>query len=243
MSKWDKISLFKFQQINAINDNKGMSDIDKTLFSTCVIFDMTEYQLDNTGMKKAAKLIKKTELIFTTPLKPGAQKRIGKYIVNYDPSSLTFGQYIELSFFFQSYILSAHYALASITRKPFSKYNTEGHRRRADYFLHQPIEKVMGALSVFIENFKAFNNEYKGLFGLDKEVNGEDAQSDKFNKWYGWIYSADQVAEYERIKLEEAFALPIRQALNDLSYLKAKGQYEAEQQKKLSAKLKNNNNE
>jgi len=40
------------------------------------------------------------------------------------------------------------------------------------------------------------------------------------------------VAEHERITLEEAFDLNVRQALNDLSYLKAKRQYDEQQLKK-----------
>jgi capsule polysaccharide export protein KpsE/RkpR len=46
-------------------------------------------------------------------------------------------------------------------------------------------------------------------------------RSNKFNKRYGWIYAASQVAEYERITLDQAFALPIRQAFNDLAVFKS----------------------
>jgi len=40
------------------------------------------------------------------------------------------------------------------------------------------------------------------------------------------------VAEHERITLEQAFDLNVRQALNDLSYLKAKRNYDEQQLKK-----------
>lgn len=49
---------------------------------------------------------------------------------------------------------------------------------------------------------------------------------------FGWIYNAEQIADYERIKLEEVFDLPVMQFLNGLSYLKARGQH----QKKLNAR-------
>ena len=77
-----------------------------------------------------------------------------------------------------------------------------------------------------------FNKLYSNLFGLDPNTHNGDAQADGFNKRYGWIYSASQVAEYERITLDEAYGLPVCQAFNDLAYLKAKSSYEAEQIKR-----------
>jgi hypothetical protein len=92
--------------------------------------------------------------------------------------------------------------------------------------------ETIGAIKAFMTNLNRFNAEYKNLFGLDTQVNGEGASSAFFNKRYGWTYSVSQIADYERITLEEAFSLPVRQGLNDLNYLKEKGKYEAEQSKK-----------
>jgi hypothetical protein len=41
------------------------------------------------------------------------------------------------------------------------------------------------------------------------------------------------VAEFERIKLDDAWELPVLQFLNDLSYLKVKRKLDADQQAKL----------
>lgn len=234
MSKWNKISLFKFQQIDQINATDGMAEIDKLLFSTCIVFDMTEYQLDQVGVNKATRLINKVSSIFSCKLNARPRKRIGKYFINYDISKITFGQFVELAYFLSSKspIQNAHYILASVSRIPFFKYNSGNHRQRADYFLARSIPKVAGSMAEIVEQFTAFTNEYKSLFGLDEEINDGDAQSNSFNKRYGWIYAASQVAEYERITLDQAFTLPVRQAFNDLAYLKAKGKYEAEQFKK-----------
>ena len=49
---------------------------------------------------------------------------------------------------------------------------------------------------------------------------------------FGWLYNAEQVAEYERIKLNDVFEMPVIQFLNGLSYLKSKGQH----QKRLNAR-------
>lgn len=226
MMNWNNITLFKFQQIDEINARE-VSDLDKILFTTCVVFNLTEYQLDNKPLKEANKLIEKVKNIFENEINAKPKKKIGKFKMDYDPSKLTFGQYIELSFFLQARpIQNAHYILSSLASKDADK-----HRQRADYFLTIGVSKIVGSISFFIEKFKKFNEEYKSLFGLDNESGGKEAQSDQFNKRYGWIYAASQVAEYERITLDATFALPIRRAFNDLAFLKAKVKYDAEQLK------------
>ena len=226
MSKWNKISLFVFQQIDKINA-RTIPELDKTLFSICAVFKLTEYQLDNAGIKKANKLGLKLADIFKEPFTPKKYKRIGRYFINYDISKMTLGQYVELSYFLSNQLQNAHYIMASVSNNWLRKNNSDEHRDKADYFLHQPINKVIGSLSGIMESFNTFNNEYKDLFGLEKSESGPD-EDDKFNKRWGWIYSATQVAEYEKINLEQAMRLPVRQAFNGLSFLKAKGKYESE---------------
>jgi hypothetical protein len=53
---------------------------------------------------------------------------------------------------------------------------------------------------------------------------------------YGWIYQATIIAEHERINLADVFELPTIQALNDLSYIKAKNSFDREQMKKIYGK-------
>lgn len=229
---WSSISLGKYQQMEVINE-QSMSDIDKVLFSTCIVFDKTEYELDNSNPKVVAKMISKLTKIFETPFNEKAFTKIGKYLINYDISKITFGQYIELAFFLSNKpIQNAHYILATLSNRWLRKHTANDHRRKANYFLEQPVEKAIGALKKVMENFEALNNEYKWLFGLDKEVSGDSAEEKEFNKRYGWIYAATQVKEHEGITLDEAFALPIRQAFNALGYLKAKGKYDMEQFRK-----------
>jgi hypothetical protein len=50
---------------------------------------------------------------------------------------------------------------------------------------------------------------------------------------YGWYFNAKQVADFENITVSQAFELNVIQYLNILSYLKAKSEYDAEQQKKM----------
>lgn len=228
---WNNITLAKFQQIEEIN-SRNIPDIDKVLFSTCIVFDMTEYELDNADPKKVIKMTGRIQKIFETPFNTRHHTKIGKYFINYDVSKMTFGQYVELTFFLsKTPIQNAHYIMATISNQWRKKNSASDHRKKAGYFLEQPIEKIIGAITLIIEAYGEFNKEYKSLFGVDKEVSG-DVQEDVFNKRYGWIYSATQVADHEKLTLDETFALPIRMALNALGYLKAKAKYEAEQLRK-----------
>lgn len=230
---WNNISLYKFQKIEAVNQKKEMSDIDKTLFSTCIVFDMTEYQLDNLPINKVNRLAAEMTKIFAIELKPKPQKRIGKYFLSYDISSMRFGQYKELSFYLSNnYIQNAHKIMASISSAWRKKNTSDYHTERASFFLAKSIVKIIGCLSLVVEKFAAFNKEYNWLFGLDKDTHDEQAQNDFFNKRYGWFYASEQVAAYRRIELEAVDNMNIREVFNDLAYLKAKTKYEAELFKK-----------
>lgn len=227
---WSKITLSKFRQLDEIT-NSDHSEMDKVLFSACIVFDKTEYEIDNAEPKDVLKLTTKMESLFEMPFNPKPLSRSGKYFINYDVSRITFGQYIELAFFLSNKVQNAHYILATMSNQWLRKNKTRDHRKKADCFLNRPVLEVIGSVKRIADNFSAFNKEYSSLFGVDKAVTG-DVQEEEFNKRYGWIYSASQVAEYQRITLDEAFALPVRQALNDLAYLKAKAKYETEQLKK-----------
>lgn len=227
---WKNISLAKFLQLDDIASS-SYSEMDKVLFSACIVFDKTEYELDNTDPRRVLKLTEKIHTLFETPFNQKAVVKLGRYFLTYDISKITFGQYIELAFFLSNKVEHAHYILATMSKTWLRQSKTADHRRKANYFLERPVLEVLGSVEQISKNFIEFNKEYSKLFGVDKEVTG-DVGDKEFNKRYGWIYSASQVAEYERITMDEAFALPIRQALNDLVYLKAKARYESEQIKK-----------
>lgn len=226
-TNWNKISLFKFQQIEEINSRK-IDDLDKILFTVCVVYDMTEYELDNYNPVKAAKLCKSVAGIFSSPFESKPSKQIGKYEINYDPHTMRFGQYMELSFYMTNTTVNAHKIMASISNYKGVNDSSE-HAIKSEYFLQQPIEKIIGSLKLITEIFSSFNKSYSWLFGLDTDVHEAEAIVDPFNKKYGWVYSAEQVAAYERITINEVSNLQTTHVFNDLAYLKAKSKYEIEQ--------------
>ena len=92
-----------------------------------------------------------------------------------------------------------------------------------------------------MSSIQRIDNEFKGLFerGVDEERDGQigsRGNDNGFMQRYGWIYQATIIAEHERINLANAFELPTIQALNDLSYIKAKNSFDAEQMKKIYGK-------
>ena len=86
------------------------------------------------------------------------------------------------------------------------------------------------------------DKEFEGLFGSGDEREENDEVSSRgsvssFMRFYGWIYQTSLVAEFERIKMEEAYELPTIQFLNDLAYLKAKSEHERLEMKRWQNQL------
>lgn len=235
---WKNISLFKYQQIEQINSNKNYDDLEKVLLTAVVLFNLTEQYIIDMGAAFAARLIRRVNKIFAIPFKSDLSQRIGKYNIGYNVPDFTFGQYVELAFFFQRPGQHAHYILASCARRRFRRYESESHKARAEYFLFAPCQKAIGAVEVIRINLEAFNAGFSHLFGLDEEVHTRKAQSDKFNNRYGWTYSASAIAEYCRIPLNDVYAMPAKEALNHLAYLKEKAQYEIRERDRLIKQYK-----
>ena len=78
----------------------------------------------------------------------------------------------------------------------------------------------------FLSIIRGIDKRFGGLFDKGGEENDDTRQSsggsNSFAENYGWIYSAEQVAEFERISLDAAYDLYILQFLSDLVYIKEK---------------------
>jgi hypothetical protein len=78
----------------------------------------------------------------------------------------------------------------------------------------------------FLSIIRGIDKRFGALFdkGTDEsDDNGQDSGgSNSFAANYGWIYSTEQVAELERITLDQAYDMNILQYLSDLVYIKEK---------------------
>lgn len=86
------------------------------------------------------------------------------------------------------------------------------------------------------------DKDFKGLFGESDDEPGDEpadgrGNASSFMQHYGWIYQAELVADFERISLEEAYEIKTINFLNDLVYLKAKAEHEAQLFKKAYGKV------
>ena len=93
----------------------------------------------------------------------------------------------------------------------------------------------------FLSSLRRLDNEFRGLFqGADDKV-GDESEGGRddnsgFMRQYGWIYQASLIADFEKIRLEEVYQLPTINALNDLSYLKSKNNYDSLEMKRMYGK-------
>jgi hypothetical protein len=216
--KHNILTLEKFQQVDAINADKTINPDDKVFFSICAIYGYAPEELNKENPFRVIKMMTKLETVFR--FSPVIKNRIGRFRVNYDMSRITFGQYIDLAYFFQfDMVDKSNYILATVTR---TIYKTS-HPERANYFLSTQVNKVLGAVKKIREGFIQLNKEFGALF--DGELEEIDPFKKQFNKRYGWVFSAEMVARTEGISLDETYKLPVKKALSTLVYLKNKNKY------------------
>ena len=152
--RWEKITLRQFQYIERVNADPQYDAMDRTMHTACILFGHTETTFGNVGLKKAQRLIKKTNQCFKRPCPEKPYNRIGRYCIDYDVDRLRFGQYVELTHFLQGNIIdNASMILASVAHLPLLKNKSEHHQRVSGYFLDQPITKVVGSVKYVIEMF------------------------------------------------------------------------------------------
>ena len=85
-------------------------------------------------------------------------------------------------------------------------------------------------LCFFLQIIHSLNEKFPSLFENDADEQGDEQRTgrgaaERFAASFGWNSCSEQVAEYERIKLDDVWALPVIQFLNDLVYLKEKKKY------------------
>jgi hypothetical protein len=223
--KWKNISVAKYQSINEINQS-DLDDIDKMLFTITELLNSTEDKIDKISSFTFLRLQKQLEKRLKYIEKQlDFEEYIKGFTFTKNANEITLGQYIEIQHFLKGdYINNLHLIGASI-----SKCKKLNHVERANKILELPVLNIIWNIYHFLESFKDFNLNYKGLFGIE-DIEDEEylPVSNGFNAKYGWIYSAKKIADFENITLEQSFDLPITQAFNDLSYLKEYQNYENE---------------
>ena len=247
---WDDISLWQWQQLQMLDSKKSNIEEHLVIIETIsILTNKTKAEILDLSKRDITKIIDSIQFLYlkNPNIKAVNYLRIGKqkYKFNYDAKIAEAGRYIETKYFLSDFQNNIHKIAASmITPMRFTwkgwvedKFNSAKHEEYANDLLSAPFTKVFGSVVRWVTNVKDLDSKFKGLFKKE-DIEDEDSRPGKssFMKNFGWIYQASLISEYERIKLEDVFRLPSIQFLNDLSYLSAKSNYEAEQRKKVNGK-------
>lgn len=83
-----------------------------------------------------------------------------------------------------------------------------------------------------MQTLSEFNRGYPTLYPerIDDEDDGGriTRHPHAFEKHFGWYYSATQIANENNISIDDAWEMPVAEALYVLTYLKVKRDYERE---------------
>lgn len=219
------MTLKDYQRLAAFY-NEADDEVTQVALLVCDIFGYTYDQVDNMPAKTFIHYSQKVTAAFSGIMIKPFWCRL-KFQT--DATKITLGQFIEVQYFLQQgEIDSLHLVGASIFKGKGS------HPEKAAYLQNKPVSYVLSDIKKFLLSFGELIASYKNLFETQEQANEDEGKVEKphpFIAQYGWIFSATQVAEHEKITLDQAFELPILQALNDLAYLKSFGEY----QKKLNS--------
>lgn len=216
------MTVAQFQKVNEINTTTP-DTVERLGWIVCHIYGLTEAKVNAMEPKPFLKLLSKIEKQMTA--KPYRWQRIK---IQIDATKITLGQFIECQHWLKNDAIAAlDLVAASLLLK------RGNHKADAIKMKQRPFNQVLPKVQVFIESMNSMIGNYKGLFEVTEPVEGEEPEKlHPFIDRYGWIYSAKELAAYECITLEQAYTLPIIQAFNGLSYLKAKQSYDKAQAKK-----------
>lgn len=235
---WDDITLGKYLELHPIIEN-DWGDFDKFREIVYIltgkyedVYKWTENEIKQYSFLFNIEFDKKVPNIF----------KAGKnyYRINTDAERMVAARYIEVKTFYSNgYVQNMHRIIASfvvpVHRWGFKyrdvKYDATKHEQYSGDMLTLPFSIAYGLVMHFLNIVNFIDKKYPLLFDERHDDEGDDNMGIEqiFSKYYGWIYSTTQVAEHERITLDQAFELPIMQYLNDLAYLKMRGKVEKKQ--------------
>jgi hypothetical protein len=240
LPSWKDITVEKYQFVNEIYKQEG-EDIDKVINVLAVLLDSTPKEIGNLSIPNFHRLSSYVNALCQNIPQSEPKKWIkanGKrYYVNYNVESHRLAQYIEVQHFLKGGLIdNLHLIMASVVQPSRffikQKNDSNKHQEIAQDLLKANFIDLYNSGVFFCQVFTEFNKGYSGLLELNNEpIESEEVvpdfeESDEFQQRYGWIFSATQVAQHERITLDQAYDLNIVQAFNDLSYLKALKKHE-----------------
>lgn len=223
------MTVAQFQRINEINETTPDS-VEQLGWMVCEVFGLSYDEVDGMSAKKFEKYAAMLQRMLNRK-----EPRFFRILFETDATKITFGQFVEVQYWLRQSVP----AVLDLVAASILKDRTD-HKEDAAWLREQPLRKVLPPVQKFIDSLNELVASYKGLFENDEAEEEEEQvrpmrkgpDVHPFIEQYGWIYSATEIAAHEGIKLDEVYELPVIQALNDLSYLKSKQQYNKHLSKK-----------
>lgn len=217
------MKLYQYQRLAGFYDPEN-DEIQMISLLICDYFGLELNAIYTMDAKKFIRYTKKIIKIFNQVNKKPFWVRLK---LETDAKKITLGQFIEVQHFLKDgQSESLHLVGASIWD------DKRDHVHKAELMANMPAQNVLNDIIKFIISFNELINSYKGLFEIEEKTDDDDEEikndidkPHEFITKFGWFFSAKQIAAHEGIKLEDAYNLPIIQALNDLAYLKSEQSY------------------
>lgn len=205
-----------------------MSDdeIDKRAYGVAAYYGLSFNDVDCMNEKLFIKKAVKVE----TRIALNSIRRfyLRKVNIQTDANKLTFGQFIEILHWLKDGEIESYHMIAASLLK-----SRKDHKKDAERMSNVKAGRIVPFIRKFLESFNSLLQSYSVLLDIQEkealETNAERDTPHPFLEQYGWIFSAKQVADYEGIKLNDAYDMNVINALNDLAYLKSFNDYKEEQ--------------
>lgn len=154
---WHRITVEQYQQIALIQANR-MEEVDKLVQIVCILYNMTESQVNDLPLTRYQELVRKAGETFSNVPEVKAARTIktGKrrYFMQYDCQKLRYGQWVELQHFLKGdFIQNLHLIAASIAQPVRfgvrGKNKSEQHEQRANDFLQANYRDLYASMVFF----------------------------------------------------------------------------------------------
>lgn len=175
---WQTITVQQFQDLYKVSIDNRLPEDERMVKTVAILHNMTEAQVDDMDLLEFKKLCAETVGILDIDKIPGKpERRIGGYVIEYNPARLKHRQYVEINHWMDNKIENMHLIMASLVKPTKFRYivkdnKAEEHAKYANDILQQPIAKVYHACVFFCNLYTALINstaDYLETTGETKE--------------------------------------------------------------------------
>ncbi len=201
----------KYIRLAGVFDPQG-DKVEMIAILICELFDKTEDEVDNLTKKQFIKLSGKVG----DEMKSATVKPLSPILEFAAFDKINFGHFVDTMHFMKmGEIDSIPHIACSIWD------NKLPYKDKLSQIMQMEAYEVIPFVTEYMEAFAQLIESYPVLFAPVEE----DEKKSVFIENFGWIFAAKRIAEHQIITLDQAFELPVVQALNALAYLKSEQEY------------------